>query len=106
MRSAKREKKKSGLSQRPSGYRVAPVAVPEICCLLCAAPDFDRCHSSPSLTLPQAVVGLVPQRATLAGLMTRRSRFKLQNKKITAIQKDDCYFLVAGAGFEPTTFGL
>lgn len=30
------------LNQRPSGYRTAPVAVPEICCLQSAAPDFER----------------------------------------------------------------
>ena len=37
------------MNQRPSGYRTAPVAVPEICCLLFAAPDFDRGPSSSPL---------------------------------------------------------
>ena len=56
------------LNQRPSGYRSAPVAVPEICCLQFAAPDFDRSPSESSLVLPQAAVGLVTQRATLTGM--------------------------------------
>lgn len=56
------------LNQRPSGYRAAPVAVPEICCLQSAAPDFDRSPSSSSLVLPQAAVGLVTQRATFVGM--------------------------------------
>ncbi len=70
------EKKRVQLSLivagRPSGYRTAPVAVPEICCLLFAAPDFDRGPSSSFLVLPQAAVGLVTQRATNAQKKTHR----------------------------------
>ena len=65
------------LNQRPSGYRSVPVAVPEICCLQFAAPDFDRSLSESSLVLPQAAVGLVTQRATLTGMKKTHRRLTM-----------------------------
>ena len=95
------------MNQRPSGYRTAPVAVPEICCLLFAAPDFDRGPSSSSLALPQAAVGLVTQQATNAQKKTHRLlTMSLTRAPCRMKRKESRRELRPDSGGCGTTFGL
>ena len=72
----------------------------------CARRSPTAALTAPSLLPPLAAVGLVTQRATLAGLITRRSfeSFFITKKEHHPIGW--CSFLVAEAGLEPTTSGL
>ncbi len=97
------------LNQRPSGYHFVPFAVPNIC--LRRINLLAICRPLHFVLLALSATGgarNLTQRATLVGLKPLCSAIIKINaqKKNPPTPKASKDFLVAGEGFEPTTFGL